>query len=78
MQRADFSGASRARQFKERPHGRKNLNELLGFVTVAREGSFTRAAASLGVTPSALSRSIRALEERLIGTAARGRSKIRP
>jgi DNA-binding transcriptional LysR family regulator len=26
--------------------GRKNLNDLLGFVTVAREGSFTRAAAS--------------------------------
>ncbi len=27
---------------------RKNLNDLLGFVTVAREGSFTRAAATLG------------------------------
>ncbi|NWK47551.1 LysR family transcriptional regulator [Ralstonia pickettii] len=44
---------------------RRNLNELLGFVTVAREGSFTRAAATLGVTQSALSQSIRALEERL-------------
>lgn len=44
---------------------RRNLNDLLGFVTVAREGSFTRAAASLGVTQSALSQSIRALEERL-------------
>jgi DNA-binding transcriptional LysR family regulator len=44
---------------------RKNLNDLLGFVTVAREGSFTRAAAALGVTQSALSQSIRALEERL-------------
>jgi DNA-binding transcriptional LysR family regulator len=44
---------------------RKNLNELLGFVTVAREGSFTRAAATLGVTQSALSQSIRGLEERL-------------
>jgi DNA-binding transcriptional LysR family regulator len=44
---------------------RKNLNDLLGFVTVAREGSFTRAAASLGVTQSALSQSIRGLEERL-------------
>jgi DNA-binding transcriptional LysR family regulator len=44
---------------------RRNLNELLGFVTVAREGSFTRAAASLGVTQSALSQSIRGLEERL-------------
>jgi DNA-binding transcriptional LysR family regulator len=44
---------------------RKNLNDLLGFVTVARERSFTRAAASLGVTQSALSQSIRGLEERL-------------
>ncbi|AKJ27111.1 LysR family transcriptional regulator [Caldimonas brevitalea] len=44
---------------------RRNLNDLFGFVTVAREGSFTRAAASLGVTQSALSQSIRGLEERL-------------
>jgi DNA-binding transcriptional LysR family regulator len=44
---------------------RKNLNDLLGFVTVARERSFTRAAATLGVTQSALSQSIRGLEERL-------------
>jgi len=44
---------------------RKNLNDLLGFVTVAREGSFTRAAATLGITQSALSQSIRGLEERL-------------
>jgi DNA-binding transcriptional LysR family regulator len=44
---------------------RRNLNDLLGFVTVAREGSFTRAAASLGVTQSALSQAIRGLEERL-------------
>lgn len=44
---------------------RRNLNDLLGFVTVAREGSFTRAAANLGVTQSALSQSIRGLEERL-------------
>lgn len=44
---------------------RRNLNDLLGFVTVAREGSFTRAAASLGITQSALSQSIRGLEERL-------------
>jgi DNA-binding transcriptional LysR family regulator len=27
---------------------RRNLNDLLAFVTVAREGSFTRAAAGLG------------------------------
>ncbi|WP_427307430.1 LysR family transcriptional regulator [Cupriavidus sp. H39] len=44
---------------------RRNLNDLLAFVTVAREGSFTRAAASLGVTQSALSQAVRGLEERL-------------
>jgi len=44
---------------------KRNLNDLLGFVTVAREGSFTRAAATLGVTQSALSQAIRGLEERL-------------
>jgi DNA-binding transcriptional LysR family regulator len=42
-----------------------NLNELLYFVTVAREGSFTRAASVLGLTQSALSQSVRGLEERL-------------
>ena len=44
---------------------RPNLNDLLAFVTVAREGSFTRAAAMLGVTQPALSQTVRALEERL-------------
>jgi DNA-binding transcriptional LysR family regulator len=44
---------------------KRNLNDLFAFVTVAREGSFTRAAAVLGVTQSALSQTIRALEERL-------------
>lgn len=44
---------------------RRNLNDLLAFVTVAREGSFTRAASVLGVTPSALSQALKALEERL-------------
>ena len=44
---------------------RRNLNDLLAFVTVAREGSFTRAAGTLGVTPSALSQAIRGLEEGL-------------
>lgn len=44
---------------------RRNLNDLLSFVTVAREGSFTRAAALLGVTPSALSQAISGLEARL-------------
>lgn len=44
---------------------RRNLNDLLAFVTVAREGSFTRAAGALGVSQSALSQAIKALEERL-------------
>ena len=44
---------------------RRNLNDLLAFVTVAREGSFTRAGAVLGVTQPALSQAIKALEERL-------------
>src|SRR5947207_7797647 len=44
---------------------RENFSDLLAFVTVAREGSFTRAAAQLGVSQSALSHTVRALEERL-------------
>ncbi|MBS7456933.1 LysR family transcriptional regulator [Coralloluteibacterium stylophorae] len=44
---------------------RRNLNDLLAFVTVAREGSFTRAGAVLGVSQSALSQALKALEERL-------------
>lgn len=44
---------------------RENLNDLLAFVTVARAGSFTRAAAKLGVSQSALSQTIRGLEARL-------------
>src|SRR5713226_7413087 len=44
---------------------RKNLNDLLAFLGVARERSFTRAAAKLGVSQSALSHTIRGLEERL-------------
>jgi DNA-binding transcriptional LysR family regulator len=44
---------------------RENLNDLIAFVAVARERSFTNAAARLGVSQSALSHTIRALEERL-------------
>eukprot|EP00456_Euglypha_rotunda_P046545 TRINITY_DN37045_c0_g1_i1.p1 TRINITY_DN37045_c0_g1~~TRINITY_DN37045_c0_g1_i1.p1 ORF type:complete len:297 (+),score=60.65 TRINITY_DN37045_c0_g1_i1:83-973(+) len=44
---------------------RRNLNDLLAFTSVAREGSFTRAAATLGISQSALSQAIRGLEERL-------------
>ena len=43
-----------------RPH----TNDLLAFVTVAKEGSFTKAAAQLGVSQSALSHTVRQLEER--------------
>src|ERR1700690_338149 len=43
----------------------KDFNDLLAFVVVAREGSFTRAAAQLGVSQSALSHTIRGLESRL-------------
>jgi DNA-binding transcriptional LysR family regulator len=44
---------------------RGNVNDLLAFVTVARESSFTNAAAKLGVSPSALSHALRELEARL-------------
>jgi len=44
---------------------RENLNDLLAFVAVAREQSFTKAAAKLGVSQSALSHTIRGLESRL-------------
>lgn len=44
---------------------RDNVNDLLAFVAVANERSFTRAAARLGVSQSALSHTIRGLEERL-------------
>ncbi|MCW1382516.1 LysR family transcriptional regulator [Novosphingobium sp. KCTC 2891] len=44
---------------------RQHLAELTFFLAVARERSFTRAAAQLGVTPSAVSHSVRGLEERL-------------
>ncbi|MDB5710005.1 MAG: LysR family transcriptional regulator [Sphingomonas bacterium] len=44
---------------------RANVNDLVAFVAVARERSFTRAAARIGVSPSALSHTLRGLEERL-------------
>jgi len=44
---------------------RGNVNDLLGFIAVAREQSFTKAAAKLGVSQSALSYTIRTLEARL-------------
>ena len=44
---------------------RENVNDLLAFLAVAKERSFTKAAAKLGVSQSALSHTIRGLEERL-------------
>ena len=44
---------------------RENFNELQLFLVVARERSFTKAAGKLGVTQSALSHAMKALEERL-------------
>lgn len=44
---------------------RQNVSALLAFLAVARERSFTKAAARFGVSQSALSHTIRQLEERL-------------
>jgi DNA-binding transcriptional LysR family regulator len=44
---------------------RENVNDLTAFIAVAREQSFTKAAAQLGVSQSALSYTIRTLEARL-------------
>src|ERR1700737_3585330 len=44
---------------------RDDLYDLAAFAVVAEQGSFTRAAAELGMSQSALSHAIKALEERL-------------
>lgn len=44
---------------------RSNINDLMAFVAVARERSFTQAAAKLGVSQSALSHTVRGLETRM-------------
>ena len=44
---------------------KENLNDLRAFLVVAQQGSFTKAARQMGVSPSALSHSIRGVEERL-------------
>jgi DNA-binding transcriptional LysR family regulator len=45
------------------PH--HNFNDISAFLAVARERSFTRAAAKLGLSQSALSHTVRGLEERV-------------
>lgn len=44
---------------------RSDLADITAFLAVAREGSFTKAAAQLGVSQSALSQTVRNLEARL-------------
>ena len=44
---------------------KENLNDLSAFIAVARAKSFTRAAAQMGVSQSALSQAVRELEGRL-------------
>lgn len=44
---------------------KENINEFLLFIALAQEGSFTKAAAKLGMSQSALSHAIKALEERI-------------
>lgn len=47
------------------PMPKDNLTDIRTFIAVAREGSFTKAAAKYGVSQSAVSYSVRTLEERL-------------
>ncbi|MBZ6377311.1 LysR family transcriptional regulator [Pacificimonas flava] len=44
---------------------RPNFNDLIAFRAVAQQRSFTRAAAQMGLSPSALSHAVRGLEERI-------------
>ncbi|HWG04318.1 MAG TPA: LysR family transcriptional regulator, partial [Beijerinckiaceae bacterium] len=44
---------------------REDLGDLMNLLAIVEEGSFTRAAAKLGISQSALSHAIRRLEERL-------------
>jgi DNA-binding transcriptional LysR family regulator len=46
-------------------NSRNNLGELVAFLAVAKERSFTRAAAQMGLSQSRLSQTIRSLEDRL-------------
>ena len=44
---------------------KENISDILALIAVAREGSFTKAAATLGLSQSALSHRIRGLEARM-------------
>ncbi|TNC45387.1 LysR family transcriptional regulator [Rubellimicrobium rubrum] len=58
---------------------RQPLNDLAAFAALARRRSFTAAAADLGVSPSALSHAMRALEERLgVRLLARSTRSVAP
>jgi DNA-binding transcriptional LysR family regulator len=58
---------------------RGHLDDLLAFLAVAREQSFTRAAAKLGVSQSALSHTMRELEARLgVRLLARTTRRVAP
>ena len=58
---------------------RENFSELLSFLAVAQERSFTKAAARRGVTPSAISHTMRLLEERLgVALLTRTTSRVVP
>lgn len=46
-------------------HSRESIRDLVAFINVAREASFTRAAARLGMSQSTLSYTIKSLEEKL-------------
>ena len=58
---------------------RGHLDDLLAFLAVAREGSFTKAGAKLGVSQSALSHTTRTLEARLgVRLLARTTRRVAP
>lgn len=58
---------------------RENVTDLLSFILIARVGSFTHAAAQIGVSQSALSHAVRGLEERLgIRLLTRTTRKVTP
>jgi DNA-binding transcriptional LysR family regulator len=57
---------------------RGELDDLVAYATIARTRSFTRAAAELGLSPSALSHTMRGLETRLGCGCWRVRHEVSP